>query len=97
MGKRIGTKQRKTRHKYKVSLRSKGKIPLSRYLAEFKEGDKVNLKIDGNVQKGRFYPRFHGTTGKVTGKRGSCYQVAIKNGDKAKIVYVHPIHLKKQE
>lgn len=93
---RIGSKQRKTRHKFMRHYREKGKIPLSKYFQEFKEGDNVNLKINSNVQKGQFFRRFHGLTGKVTGKkRGACYEVLIKDGGKQKIVYVHPIHLKK--
>ncbi len=96
MGKRIGTKQRKTRDKYKVGYRNRGKISLSKYFQEFQEGDLVSLKIIGNVQEGRFYPRFHGLTGRVTGKRGSCYQVKIRDQGKEKLVFVHPIHLKKQ-
>jgi len=92
---RIGTTQRKTRHKYKLSLREKGKISLSRYFQELKEGDIVGLKTQGNVQKGRFHSRFHGLSGKVKGKKGSCYEVIIKDGNKQKTVCVHPIHLKK--
>ena len=60
---RIGTKQRKTRHKFKGAMRQQGKIPLSEYFQSFEEGDKVNLKIHPNVQKGRFFPRFHGFSG----------------------------------
>ncbi len=93
---RIGTKQRKTRHKFKLNIREKGKVSLSRYFQEYKEGDKVNLRINGNVQKGRFFPRFHGMTGTIADKKGSCYGVVIKDGNKQKTVYVHPIHLKKQ-
>jgi len=92
---RIGTKQRKTRHKYKLNYREKGKIPLSKYFQKFENGDKVNLKINSNIQTGRFFPRFHGLTGTVTGKKGSCYQVKIKDGNKIKLLFIHPIHLKK--
>ncbi len=92
---RIGTKQRKTRHKFKRNIRDKGKIPLSQYFQEFKEGDTVNLKINSNVEKGRFFPRFHGLSGVVTGKKGFCYQVQIKDGGKEKTLYIHPIHLKR--
>ncbi len=90
---RIGTKQRKTRHKYTQSIRKKGKISLSRYFQEFADGDKVNLKTHPSVQKGRFFPRFHGLTGTVSGKKGACYGVIIKDGGKQKLLYVHPIHL----
>lgn len=93
---RIGTKQRKTRHKYKVNYRQKGKIPLSKYFQEFNDGDYVNLKIHPNVQKGRFFPRFHGLTGIIGNKKGKCYEVKIKDGGKQKVVLVHPIHLNKQ-
>lgn len=94
---RIGTKQRKTRHKLKGHYRLKGKVPLSRYFQAFKEGDQVNLKIYPSVQKGRFFPRFHGLTGTVRGKKGFCYGIKIKDGGKEKLLYVHPIHLIKQE
>ncbi len=93
---RTGTKQRKTRHKFKVHYRSKGKISITKYLQEFTDGDYVNLKINGSIQKGRFFPRFHGKTGVVNGKKGTCYGVAIKDGGKKKLLYVHPIHLIKQ-
>ncbi len=93
---RIGTKQRKTRHKFKRNYRTKGKISISKYLQEFKEGEKVNLKINSNVVKGRFFPRFHGLTGTISGKmKGSCYEVIIKDGGKEKHLFIHPIHLKK--
>ena len=94
---RIVTKQRKTRHKLTLHYRQRGKLPLSQYFQEFKEGDKVNLKINSSVQTGQFYPRFHGLTGVVTGKRGFCYQVKIYDQNKEKKLFVHPIHLKKQE
>jgi len=93
---RIGTKQRKTRHKFKRSIREKGKVPLSRYFQKFEVGDKVYLKINSNIQKGQFFPRFHGLTGTITNKRGFCYQVNLKDGKKQKNLFVHPIHLKKQ-
>ncbi|HLD40355.1 MAG TPA: 50S ribosomal protein L21e [Candidatus Nanoarchaeia archaeon] len=94
---RIGTKQRKTRHKFTLHYRQRGKLSLSQYFQEFKEGDRVNLKINSSVQTGQFFPRFHGMTGEITGKRGFCYEVKIHDQDKEKKLFVHPIHLKKQE
>ena len=93
---RIGTKQRKTRHKFTQNYRNKGKISLSKYFQEFEKGDKVNLKVNPAVQKGRFFPRFHGLTGTITGsKKGMCYEVIIKDGGKEKMLFIHPIHLHK--
>lgn len=93
---RIGTKQRKTRQKFTRGHREKGKISVSRFFQEFDKGDKVNLKINSAVVKGRFFPRFHGFTGTITGnKKGSCYEVIIKDGGKQKMLFVHPIHMNK--
>tara|TARA_Y100000310_G_scaffold343806_1_gene453222 strand:- start:2183 stop:2473 length:291 start_codon:yes stop_codon:yes gene_type:complete len=92
---RIGTKQRKTRHKFTQHYRKKGKVPLSQYFQVLNEGDKVNLKINPTIQKGRFFPRFHGKTGTIMGKKGFCYKVKIKDGNKEKLLFIHPIHLKK--
>ncbi|NQV91429.1 50S ribosomal protein L21e [Candidatus Woesearchaeota archaeon] len=93
---RIGTNQRKTRHKLSQPYRKQGKISLRSFFQEFAEGDKANLKIHPSVQKGRFFPRFHGLTGTVSGKKkGQCYEVIIKDGNKKKALFIHPIHLKK--
>ena len=95
MVKRIGTTQRKSRHKFQLKYREKGKIPLSRYFQVFSAGEKVGLKIHPNVHEGRFFSRFHGMCGSITGvKKGSCYEVKITDGGKAKTLYVHPIHMK---
>ena len=95
MVKRIGTARRKTRHKLQIKAKYKGKIPLSKYFQKFVNGDKVNLKVYAGVQKGRFFPRFHGMTGTVSGQKGSCYEVTIKDGGKTKRLFIHPIHLSK--
>jgi len=92
---RIGTTQRKTRHKFMQYYRQKGKISLSQYFQKLNNGDKVNLMTNPGIQKGRFFSRFHGLTGTVTGRKGFCYQVIIKDGGKEKTLYIHPIHLKK--
>jgi large subunit ribosomal protein L21e len=94
---RIGTKQRKTRHKLTQHYKKKGKIPLSQYFKVLKEGDKVALIIHPTIQEGRFFPRFHGLNGTVIGKKGFCYNIQIKDGGKQKTLYVHPMHLKKSE
>lgn len=90
---RIGTSRRKTRHKLKRNASDKGKIPLSKYFQAFKDGDRVGLKINSAIPKGQFFPRFHGLSGKVIGKKGKCYAVELKDGKKQKTLFVHPIHL----
>ncbi len=92
---RVGSIRRKSKHKLRQHYKDKGKISLSQYFQKLNIGDKVALRANLAVSKGMYAPRFHGKTGTITGKKGSCYQVAIKDGQKQKIFNVHPIHLKK--
>lgn len=94
MVQRIGGFRRKTRFKLKKEQRNKGKLSLTNYFREFKEGDRVKLMADPTVQKGMFHPRFYGKRGLVKGKRGNSYIVQITDGGKDKSLIVHPVHLK---
>ncbi len=94
MTKRIGGFRRKTRNKLKKNIRKRGKISLTRYFQEFNENDRVILSAEPAVQKGMYFPRFHGLTGIVKGKKGNCYEIIIKDGGKQKTLVVHPVHLK---
>lgn len=93
--KRIGGLRRKTRYKLKKHVENKGKVRLSRYFQEFTVGDKVVLSAEPAVQKGMYHPRFHGKTGVITGMKGKCYEVEIKDINKVKNLIVHPVHLKR--
>ncbi|MBW2973575.1 50S ribosomal protein L21e [Candidatus Woesearchaeota archaeon] len=93
MANRRGSYRRKTRRLMKKNYREKGKISLTKYFAEYKNGDKVTLKAEPAVQKGIYHLRFHSRTGVVKDKQGDCYNVEIKDGNKPKTLVVHPIHL----
>ncbi len=95
MVKRIGTFRRNSRYKLRKSITEKGKISLTRFLQKFENGERVILKAEPAVQKGMYFPRFHGRSGIVQGMKGRCYEVKIKDLKKEKIVVVHPVHLKK--
>jgi len=94
MARNKGTFRTKTRYKFKKERRDKGKITLGRLFREFNVGDKVYLSVESAVQKGMYFPRFYGKTGEIVGKRGSCYEVKIKDMNKMKILISHPVHLK---
>ena len=94
---RIGGFRRKTRHKLSKNIRRQGKISLKKYLQEFTEGERCVLKAEPAVQKGMYFPRFHGKSGIVKAKRGACYEVTIKDGKLAKTIVVHPVHLLKNK
>ena len=97
MAKRIGGLRRKSRQKLLKGYREKSKIKISRYFQEFKDGDKVGIKIEPSIHKGFPEPAFHGKIGEVIGKRGECYIVKIKDGSVIKKLIVHPIHLVPQK
>jgi len=93
MANRRGSYRRKTRKLMSKHFRERGKISLTKYFAEYKEGEKITLKAEPAVQNGIYHLRFHSKTGVVKGKQGKCYKVEIKDGNKPKELIVHPIHL----
>lgn len=95
MAKRIGGFRRKTRNKLKKPAGKKGKISIKKYFQQFDINEKVLLKAEPAIQKGMYFPRFHSKVGMVKGKKGSCYEVIIKDGGKEKTLRIHPIHLQK--
>lgn len=95
MVKQTGGNRRKTRSLFRKNIKRRGKISLSSYFQKFKENDKVVLKAEPAVHNGMYFRRFHGKTGNIMRKRGTCYEIMIKDGGKRKIVIVHPVHLKR--
>lgn len=93
MVKRVGSGRRKTRKVFSKPYRQRGKLSVVRYLQEFKINDRVCLKAEPSVHEGLYFRRFHGKTGVIKAKRGSCYEVEIRDGNKKKIVITHPVHL----
>lgn len=91
--KRIGGSRRKSRYKMRLSISEKGKYPVKKFLQTFEDGERVLLRAYPGHQEGLFDLKFHGKIGEVTGKQGTCYKVAIRDGKKAKSCIVHPVHL----
>ena len=75
-------------------LRQRGKIKLSNYFQEFKEGDRVAVIRELSV-KPKFPKTIQGRSGIVINKRGSYYIVEMNDYNKKKNYIIHPIHLKK--
>lgn len=94
MSRRKGIRK-KTRSKFSKKACEHGKISFTKYFQVLNPGDIVCLKADPSVHEGLYYPRFHGKHAVVKGKKGGCYEVLIKDGNKEKILIVHPIHLQK--
>ena len=75
-------------------IRTRGKLSLSRYFQELKQGDIVAVAREPAVQSA-FPERMQGRTGMVEGRRGRTYIVMIKDHNKEKKFLIEPIHLKK--
>jgi large subunit ribosomal protein L21e len=98
MVKRTGGMRRKTRQILQKHVKQKGKISITKFLNEFKDGEKVVLKAEpAYVGNGMYHPMFHGKAGVIKGKKGFCYEVEIKDGSIKKKLIVHAVHLKKME
>ena len=78
----------------KKPVRTRGKLQLSRYFQELKEGDSVAIVEEASV-KSHFPKRLQGRTGVVEGKRGRAYLIKVKDLNKEKRFLIAPIHLKK--
>lgn len=77
------------------SHKERGIAPVTRYLQEFSEGDRVHISIVPSEPSGMPHPRFNGRTGVVKGKQGDAYKIMFKDGNKNKILLAKPVHLKK--
>ena len=95
MVKRLGGYRRKSRYKMRKPVHERGKLSLRRYFQSFKLNDKVGLDIEPRVHAGVYNLRFHGIIGTITGQKGSCYAVKIRDGNKEKSLIVHPVHLRR--
>jgi len=80
----------------KKKIRTRGKLKLSRYFQDLKNGDVVSIFIEKSLKPG-FPKRLQGRTGEVVGKKGRCYIIKVNDQAKPKDFIIQPIHLKKME
>ena len=75
-------------------VRTRGKLQLSRYFQELKEGIIVSVVRERGIAAS-FPKRIQGRTGVVEEKRGRAYMIKLKDQNKEKRFLIEPIHLKK--
>ncbi len=95
MSQRVGGARRRTRRTFKKDARTAGKVSIAKYLEAFKVGDKVCLQFEPSCMEGRYFHRYHGNQGKIASKRGESYEVVVRVSKNDRILFVHPVHLKK--
>ncbi len=89
---RVGGKRSKTRSKF----RKKGaKVSVNDIMQDFEIGEKVQIVIDSSYHSGLPGKGFHGLSGKISGKRGSAYEVELNKGNKEAMVVTTPVHIKR--
>ena len=76
-------------------VREKGKLGLSRLLADYQVGDKVVINIDPGIHKGMPHKRFQGKVGTVVERRGKAYVLDIPQRKTSKLVIAGPEHVRK--
>jgi len=64
-------------------VRTRGKVQLSRYFQELKEGDRVSIVREPSI-KSSFPKRLQGKTGIIKGRRGKACITVIKDQNKEK-------------
>jgi large subunit ribosomal protein L21e len=94
MGKSKGPR-RKSRSVLTKRARERGKLGLSRLLAEYEVGEKVIINIDPGIHGGMPHKRFQGKVGTVVEKRGKAYILDIPQRKTSKLVIAGPEHLRK--
>ena len=66
--------------------------PITKFLQEFKEGQKVVISPEPSSRSGMPHHRLKGRIGKIVGKRGKSYIVEITDGNKVKSIISRPEH-----
>jgi len=77
-------------------VRTRGKLQLSKYFQEFKEGDTMGIVKEQSIPN-PLSKRMQGRTGKIESKRGNAYIVTIKDQNKEKKFIVNPVHLRRMK
>lgn len=75
------------------SVREHGKVNLSNYFQDFKEGQRVAVVRELSVNP-KFPKKLQGRSGVIESKKGSSYIVKIKDINKEKTYIIHPVHLR---
>lgn len=80
--------------RFKIRQKTAYRPTITKFLQEFKRGQRVVIVQEPSSHKGMPHPRFKGVMGKVVEKRGKAYIVEILDGNKVKKLVSRPEHLK---
>lgn len=89
--------RRKSRSALTKKVRDKGRIPLSRLLTSYEEGEKVVITIDPGIHKAMPHKRFQGKVATIVGQRGKAYILEIPQRKTAKTIITTAYHIRKHQ
>jgi large subunit ribosomal protein L21e len=84
----------RARTREKLTQKPGYRPPITKFLQEFKENQRVVIVPEPSSHAGMPHPRFKGKIGRIIGKRGKSYIVEITDGNKVKKLIARPEHLK---
>jgi large subunit ribosomal protein L21e len=96
MGNSSGVR-RKSRGVLSKKVRDKGRIPLSRLLTRYEEGEKVVINIDSAVHKAMPHKRYQGKVATIVGQRGKAYILEIPQRKTVKTIITTAYHIRKHQ
>jgi large subunit ribosomal protein L21e len=96
MGKSSGTR-RKSRSALTKKIREKGRLPLSRLLTKYEEGEKVVINIDPAIHKAMPHKRYQGKVATIVGQRGRAYILEVPQRKTVKTIITTPEHMRKHK
>ncbi|MBU1197807.1 50S ribosomal protein L21e [Candidatus Micrarchaeota archaeon] len=76
-------------------LKSKGRVSVTRQLAEFNAGETARISVNPSFPRGRVHLRFNHKIVRVMGKQGACSRIEFRDGNKRKELVIGNIHLER--
>ncbi len=89
--------RRKSRSVLSKKVRTKGRIPLSRLLTSYEEGEKVVINIDPGIHKAMPHKRYQGKVATIVGTRGKAYILEIPQRKSVKTIITTAYHIRKHQ
>lgn len=89
--------RRKSRSALTKKVREKGRLPLSRLLTSYEEGEKVVINLDPGIHKAMPHKRYQGKVATIVGQRGKAYIMEIPQRKTVKTIITTAHHIRKHK
>ncbi|MCW4011924.1 MAG: 50S ribosomal protein L21e [Candidatus Bathyarchaeota archaeon] len=89
--------RRKSRSVLTKRVKDKGRLPLSRLLTSYEEGEKVVINIDPGIHKAMPHKRYQGKVATIVGQRGKAYIMEIPQRKTVKTIITTAHHIRRHK